>query len=184
MKTITAAIALLFATSAHAEWSGGFDIGMSDTSGFCDQYTNVTCDRDADFSYGFFLGRDFGDHFRIEGFWTYLGTARVKDNINASDSATVNVGGVGVSAMAIYPISGGIDTFVRAGVMQTMIGEHRLERVDFMYESTSVNPLYGAGLRYSVNERWSLRAEWRRFDIDAKTALPIDTVTLGVEFMF
>ncbi len=184
MKYLVSALVLIASTTANAEWSGGFSLGVSDTSGFCDQYTEVTCDRGEDFSYKFYLGHDFGDHFRIEGFWAYLGTARVEDHINVPDSATVNVGGVGVSLMGLYPISKETDLFARVGVMQTMIGEHRLERVKFMYESNSVNPTYGLGLRHCIGDSWSIRTEWEHFDIESKTPLPIDTVTLGLEFDF
>jgi len=179
---------------------------------------SVTASLDSkDTSYGFFGGLRMNDYFAIEGGFVDTGEvsyrafatgishrADVADEAgvidHAADSAEsweagvrTRSKGLGLSALAIYPVTYRSEVFARAGVLISnsdlvLSLSDETGRQSVRYPSkTSFDPLVGVGAGYTFAEIYSLRIEYQRvFDHGYKDydEAGADLISVGVTVTF
>jgi OOP family OmpA-OmpF porin len=123
-----------------------------------------------------FGGYKFTPNFAVEGAWIDLG------EISASGGGatiTGEVDGLQLAAVGMFPINPQFGVFGKVGV--------------YMWDATVSAPgfgsvsddgsdiMFGAGVNWNFAQRFGLRAEWERFDIDGDD---VDFLSVGVQFNF
>lgn len=177
------AFALALVTLPAHAWEIGAAVGVSDTSNFCDQYDQTTCDRESDLAYQVSVSHGW-EYLRGEVFFADLGSARVEDHVSPPDSATVSVAVLGVAVRPIVPVTDRLRVYGRLGYVRSFVGEHRLERVGFMFSSRGTGVTYGGGMDYRVTDRVSVGAQWARYDLDNRTELTVDSMMIAAGIAF
>jgi hypothetical protein len=149
MRAITLAVSLVIANAAWAADSGvylGASLGVSDTPARCEEDLTRRCEGNL-LGARAFLGYALSRQFAIEA------------GLNAiAASSDSNGSAIDFSAIASAPLSERVQFFGRLGVVG---------------DSNHADLTYGAGLRFDLEEKASLRLEWQHFGSDG-----------GIDFLF
>ena len=152
---------------SHAEgnWyiGGRFSLAFVDEPGINEDDTGTKV----------FGGYKLNDYFAIEG--------GLYDFGEISDSGShLEIDGLSLAAIGLIPVSSNVSLFGKVGIHDwdaDSIGTIPSQ----LTKDNDTDAFYGVGLDYAVNERWSLRGEFERFEVDD---LDIDVASIGVVFKF
>lgn len=166
----------IFGSTASAEGYIGAGIGMTSVD-ICDDLTALgatSCD-DEDTGMKLFGGYKFNKNIAIEGQWTDLGEVSAT---GPGGTATVEVDGFGVAAVGMIPLSERFGLFGKVGAfMWDASGGGAASGTD--EDGTDI--MFGAGVNWNLTQKFGLRAEWERFDVDGDD---VDFLSIGAQFNF
>lgn len=127
-------------------------------------------------------GYSFGAHFALElayqDFGRHDGETDCPPDIVClivPAQTRADLHSLSLSAVARFPIGERLSIYGRLGISSWDVGYDGLNSV---FDESGEDLLIGAGVDGSLNERWSLFAEYRQVDIDIKS------VGLGVRYSF
>ena len=168
MKSILAISALglsLIAGSAAAAPHQGSYAGVSFGSSTLEE-GSFENDLD-DTQIAIFLGRQLNQYFATEVGYTSIGDLNDGDRGRSNDLT-----GIETSALGFLPVSSKVSVFGRLGYWSW--------DTDF---ASGEDLLYGAGIEYNPNERFQLRLEAKRYELDGNDA-DIELVNGSVGYRF
>lgn len=174
---LMAVMAAAFCASGNAVFSAGYiGAGGGVTSvDVCGDIPNAFHCDDKDTGLKIFGGYKANDHFAIEGFWADLGEVSAS---GPGGSGSLGVDGFGIAAMGILPLNDRFGIFAKLGMfMWDGSGGGDFSGI----EDDGTDVMFGAGVRWNFTERFGLRAEWERFDIDGDD---VDFLSVGLQFNF
>lgn len=135
---------------------------------------------DSDTAFKLFGGYRFNEYFGVELAYFDNGTA---EQDLFPGTLEIESKGVNASAVVTAPFGENLSVFAKLGYASIDL-EAAIrglgQRID-LGDDTEEELSYGAGLTYSFNEAWSLRAEYEAFDLDDADA---DQATVSVVFRF
>ncbi|MCG8435087.1 MAG: outer membrane beta-barrel protein [Gammaproteobacteria bacterium] len=187
VKLLLLTILLVFTTSpifaANGDWYLGVNFGVTDLDA-CedqnDQDLTANCDN-SDIGYGLFGGYQLTDTWGIEGGYIDLGEASIDGSFFEEPfSATVEVTGIEFVATGTYPITDDLRFFGKAG----FISWEADGTASVAIESDSddgTDLTLGIGIGYDFLEQFTVRGEYRRFDLDDAD---VDMFSIGVTYSF
>jgi len=162
----------------------GLSFGQSKVNDFCDGFSGVSCD-DSDTSLKIFGGAKFNKNFAFEAAYIDLGEAIVTDNI---DTFTAEATGFNFSAVGIIPVSESVDIFGKVGML---FWDLKLALSGTFTDSLSEDGndiSFGFGADFDVNESFSIRAEFEKFNSIGKESTTgessVTLISLGAVFSF
>jgi OmpA-OmpF porin, OOP family len=150
-------------------------------------------------------GFQFSPYFGVEGRYFDLGriSSQRRDAVVITppsdqvqiDSDEASVKGLGINAIATWPITEKVSISGIAGVARTEArqkSDSRLEPpgqltiVDGSFETVrrTTNPYYGVAVGYSITSTLALSLEAERYRPDFGSAVPIDLVAVGLTYRF
>lgn len=182
-RTLTAAALALAALPAAAQWYAGAAVGESRASfrdastadqlidlGFLDASTGA--DRSGTM-YRLYGGWRFHRYFSMELGYTDLGKYRMRTTVSPPGTldTSIRTEGADLSLVGMYPVWDRLQVLGRVGAYAARTrasfgGTGSVEVIDGAGSQSrhSTNAVYGAGLVYDFNPRWSVRAEWSRYE--------------------
>ena len=170
-----AVMLLAVAGTAAAQGYIGVGVGLS-TIDVCDDLNSLgatSCD-DEDTGMKIFGGYKFTPNFAVEGALVDLGEISAT---GPGGTATAEVDGFEVAAVGIYPINPQFGIFGKLGVfMWDVSGGGVASGVS----DDGTDIMFGAGVSWNITNRFGLRAEWERFDVDEDA----DLLSVGIQFNF
>lgn len=83
--------------------------------------------------------------------------------------------GIALSLTGNLPLTDYLDAYGKIGVLSWDL---EFDGISAAFDTSGEDLLYGAGLRWSVDNHWDLFAEYERVDLD------IDTASIGVSYSF
>lgn len=169
-STLVGTIALLLAVvsiQSHAEDS--WYMGVHASQVFVDE---PGLDED-DLGAKIFGGYKFNDHFAVEG--GYYDFVEIDDGGSRFD-----IDGVSLAAVGLFPLSSQVSLFGRFGIHDWDVDINGPISAQ-LTTASDTDTFYGVGLDYAVNDRWSVRGEIERIEVED---LDLDVVSIGVVFKF
>lgn len=138
---------------------------------------------DEDSAVKIFVGGKFNPYIGLEGAYNDFGKS--ENNGNSSE-----VTGSTLALMGIWPVSDNFELFVKGGQLWW---RDKINVLAFEDTVTGNENFYGLGANFYVNEMWSVRAEWERYevkltddevgvDIDGTSTLDVASVGVAVNF--
>ena len=175
-STAVGIIALLLAVvtmQSHAESNGyvGFRISQAivDESGIDGDDTGAK----------FFGGYKFNDYFAIEGGYYDFGDI-IDSGSLTNPSSRLEIEGVSLAAVGFIPASDNVSWFGKIGIHYwdaDTVGSISTP----LSTNSDTDTFYGVGLDYVINDRWSLRGEIERYEVED---LDLNVGSVGVSFKF
>jgi len=177
-----AALVLVAAVPAHAQFYVGGSVGRSDISidrnkradEFLDLGFNsaTTSSSDNDTAYRAFAGYQFMPYLGIEAAYVDLGSFRFRTTVDPAGSFTgkPKISGGELSLVGRLPIGDRFAVYARAGVFSAKTktsysGDGSVELVDGAdrQHKSSTKPAYALGASYAFTQNIGVRAEWARY---------------------
>jgi OOP family OmpA-OmpF porin len=90
-------------------------------------------------------------------------------------STQADLTGISLSLIGSIPLTERLDVFGKVGFTSWNVD---FEGISAAFDDSGEDFLYGAGLRWSIDDRWKVFAEYEKHDLD------LDTVAIGVSFYF
>lgn len=193
MKKLLLITTLSFsALSANAE-NGymGFGLGIA-TNDACDnQPANTECE-DSKVAGRVIGGYQFNENFAIEGAYASLGEAEIRD-LNSPAKVSFDGSAISLSLLAIAPISENWSLYGKAGVGRWDIEASATDGSGFSAsgDDDGTDPLFGAGLMWTIEKGYNLRLEFERQSVGLEDAsdgfledVDVDTISLTYSFSF
>lgn len=154
----------------------GAGVGLT-TMDICDDlgglgFTN--CD-DEDTGIKIFGGYKFNPNFGVEASWVDLGEVSVA---GPGGSASVAVDGFGLAAVGMIPLNERFGVFGKVGLYMWDVSGGGLA-TGISDDGSDI--MFGAGVNWNLTDRFGLRAEWERFDIDGDD---VDFLSIGAQLNF
>ncbi|MCK4705194.1 MAG: outer membrane beta-barrel protein [Gammaproteobacteria bacterium] len=179
---------LTFANIAYAEEPyAGFSLGQTKVGDFCDDFSGipgVSCE-DTDTSFKVFGGAKINKNFAVEGSYIDFGELIAKDNFIAF---TAEITGFNISALGVIPASDSVDLFGKVGML---FWDLKLALSGVFNDSLSESGndfAFGFGANFDVNETFSIRAEFEKFQTIGKESTTgessVSLISLGAVFYF
>lgn len=165
----TVAALLLGALAGDAHAGDGFYVG----GGAGQAYVDEADYDDEDTSLSLFGGYQFNRYFAIEGGYIDLGEIEP-----GSGGASLEADTLHVSAIGMYPVNDRLSLYGKAG-LHSWDADTGLAVLDG--EDSSTDLTYGAGAQYRFTDRFSLRAELVRFQMED---VDFDVAQLQARFDF
>lgn len=169
---------LLAPLGAYAD--GGFYIGASIGSAeLSDDFDGLTIDSDAT-SYRILGGWRFNENFSVEAGYHDFGDFEQQIDINgAPASVSLSADGFTIGIAGALPVS---DRFALQGRMGMFFWDGNAEINNVSEARPEDNNLYyGAGASYAVTDRFSVLADWSRYDLEETES---DVLSVGFQFQF
>jgi OOP family OmpA-OmpF porin len=150
--TLAALLLGLVAGAAHA--SDGFYVGGGAGQASVDEADYD----DEDTSLSVFAGYQVNPYFAIEGGYVDLGEIEPRSGLASLEADTVHI-----TAVGMVPVTDAFAVYGKAGM-------HRWDADTGLAvlggEDSGTDPTYGIGAQYRFNERFALRAELDRFEME------------------
>ena len=164
------ALALLAGSTAWAEgFYAGAGIGLTKIE---DEEGGVSFD-DTPLGFKLIAGYDFTENFAIEG--SYVNSGEGEDSIMGVD-VEAELTAFTVSAVGLLPVS---DTVTLFGKLGLYTGESEVTAFGISADDDEDGLTVGGGLRFKMNDQFSLRGEFDWYDTD------LDTLwSIGVGFQY
>jgi len=146
-----------------------------------------------DYSFKILGGYNFNSNFALEGSYFDLGSYEFNANLLPAASQrgeASSVRGFALDLVGSLPMREKLSAFARLGINNTKVKQRfsgNTVGTGFANRSDrGWNEKYGIGLRYAVNDAWSLRAELERYRIEDNRVLKnkVDTFTIGAVYHF
>ncbi|MFC6669688.1 outer membrane beta-barrel protein [Marinobacterium aestuariivivens] len=131
---------------------------------------------ETDKGYKVFAGYRVNDYFAAEFFYTDLGQAVFKDGV---DTLKLEADTVGVAALGMVPINEYVDLYAKVG-FHNWDADLNLAGTGISLSDDGTDPVYGAGINYTVNHI-SVRFEFERYELDDED---VDLISGGVAYNF
>jgi len=135
-----------------------------------------------DSSYTVGMGYTFSRNFSIEANYHRFGTPNAQTNCPPGFACILiplrteaDVTGISLSLVGTIPVSDRLDVYAKIGILSWEVD---FKGISSAFNDTGEDLLYGAGLNWSINDRWSLFLEYSGVDLD------IDTGSVGMRFNF
>ena len=125
----------------------GASICSSTASNHCTNQSNC---EDSDTSWKVYGGYRLSDLLTLQGGYTNLGE-------RSSGNITSETKGFTASALASYPVNEQINIFGKAGIFKWNTETSQGNEMD------DIDPLFGLGADYKLNENMSIRGEWDNY---------------------
>ena len=150
----------------------------------------------------FFVGYTFNPYFAAEAGYAALGKSSVTMDFRNGAPLTTSVGNFNmkyrmtaffIDAVGSLPMNEKLSLFGRVGVSYNRVNaDFRGRPITFIVSSndkseTKVREKFGAGVGYSLNSMFSVRAEWERYrmpDPFSDEQYKVDTATLSLLYHF
>ena len=150
----------------------------------------------------FFVGYTFSPYFAAEGGYAALGKSSVNMNFRNGAPLTTSVGNFNmkyrmtaffIDAVGSFPVFEKLSLIGRVGVSYNRVdADFNGEPLTFIVSNndkseTKVREKFGAGVGYSLNSMFSVRAEWERYrmpDPFSDEQFKVDTATLSLLYHF
>lgn len=174
---VLAAALCAFGNAAVAGGYAGVSGGITKID-VCDDvnalFPGLSCD-DEDTGFKVFGGYKANENFAIEGLWADLGEVSIS---GPGGAGTVEVDGFGLAAVGILPLNEQFGIFGKLGIYRwDASGGGDLAGAG----DDGTDLMFGAGVNWNFTERFGLRVEWERYDIDGDD---VDFLSLGLQFNF
>lgn len=82
---------------------------------------------------------------------------------------------VSLSMLGNVPVTNQLDAYGKLGIVSWDVG---FNGISSAFDASGEDLLYGVGLRWSIDDRWKLFAEYTRAELD------LDTASLGLSYHF
>ena len=154
-------------SSAYAD--SGFYLGGAISQAYVDE-TGIDDDDTGGKIYG---GYKFNDFFAIEA--NYYDFGEIEDA-----TSELELDGFGIAAVGIIPVSENISLFGKVGIHEwdaDAVGSAAALAGD----DDGNDAFYGIGIEYDFSERWSVRGEIERYEVED---LDVDVASIGISFRF
>ena len=169
-NTLVSLIALTFATltlPSHADgnWYAGGALSQTfiDEPGIDDDDTGGKI----------FGGYRFNDYFAIEGSFYDFGEMNEGGN-------QLELDGVGLAAVGSIPVSERFSLFGKLGV-HAWDAEISGAIASRFSDDSDTDAFYGIGVEYALTDRWDIRGELERYEVDD---VDLDVASIGISFNF
>jgi opacity protein-like surface antigen len=133
-------------------------------------------------SYALGAGYAFNRHFSVEAAYTDFGSLTGETDcpplyacLIIPVSAQADLTAVSLSAIVNFPITKKVAAYGKAGFASWDLG---FGGISSAFDTSGEDVLYGAGLRWSISDRWKVFAEYGRLD------LGLDTASAGLSYSF
>ena len=120
-----------------------------------------------------FGGYKFNDYFAIEG--GYYDFGEIIDS-----GSRLELNGVSLAAVGLVPVSSKVSLFGKVGIHDWDADSTGTISTQLTTDSDT-DTFYGVGLNYAINDRWSVRGEFERYEVED---LDINVGSVGVSFKF
>jgi OOP family OmpA-OmpF porin len=181
IKQVMAGLLVLTLCSFTGIASAGGYVGAGagiTTVDVCDDingaFPGLSCD-DEDTGFKIFGGYKANEHFAIEALWADLGEVSVS---GPGGSLSLSVDGFGAAAVGILPLNEKFGLFGKIGMFMWDISGGGLAS-GASDDGTDI--MFGAGVNWNLTQKFGLRAEWERFDVDGDD---VDFLSIGAQFNF
>jgi len=177
---IAAALLASFSGMANAggQFYGAVDFGQSTLNGFCDAMAGSTTCKETDSAFRGSLGYQVMPNLAVEAGYGNYGTA-----VATGGGLTVEgeVTSLQVAAVGSYPIDKAFSVTGKLGIaMSTVKATASFRGRSASAEEDSTDLVFGAGVRYNLNDSIGIRGQFERINNDD----PTDLLSVGVIFNF
>ena len=90
-------------------------------------------------------------------------------------SAQADLTGISLSLIGSIPLTDSLDVYGKVGFVSWDVD---FEGISSAFDTSGEDLLYGAGLRWSIDDHWKVFAEYGRVELD------LDTASIGVSYHF
>ena len=90
-------------------------------------------------------------------------------------SAQADLTGISLSLIGSIPLTDSLDVYGKFGFVSWDID---FKDISSAFDASGEDFLYGAGLRWSIDDHWKVFAEYRKVELD------FDTVSIGIRYQF
>lgn len=198
MVSLITSMSLLTLSNVKAEYAGFYGELTFPTTNFQARTTNasstVTLEERGN-GYKLLLGKNLTKYISLEGFYSDFGKVSLHGQsgdsftLYDSDYSFVKAGdlrttlsGIGVNASVNYDITGNFSIHGRAGLLnwrKDMTSSNTDAVISIA--KTGSDPFYGAGLKYSITDKYAFTANYTSYKIDGAD---ITSRSLGVQYNF
>ena len=177
---LLALVSAFLLTPAVASAESGFYMGASiGTSDLNEDFDGLTIDTDAT-AFRVIAGWRFNEYFAIEGGYHDFGDFEQTVDINGTPAtASLSADGFTFGIAGALPLS---EKFALTGRLGMFFWDGAAEINNVSQASPEDSNLYyGAGASYAVTERFSLNADWSRYDLEESQS---DVLSAGFQYRF
>lgn len=160
-----ALVAAVSASKARADWYVGAAVSQA--------YVNESGLDENDTGGKIFGGYRFNKYLAAEA--EYYDFGDQEDGINS-----FSVNGYGLGVVGSVPVSDSFSVFAKGGLHYWDLDVKGPIAAQFSDDSDS-DPYYGVGVDYSINDRWGIRGEYTRYEVDN---FDVDVASVGVVLSF
>ena len=158
-------VAAVSASKARADWYAGAAVSQA--------YVNESGLDENDTGGKIFGGYRFNDYIAAEAEYYDFG-----DQTDNTNSFSVN--GAGLALVGSVPVTDSLSVFAKGGLHSWNLDVSGPIAAQFT-DTSSTDPYYGVGIDYSINDRWGIRGEYTRYEVDN---FDVDVASVGVVLSF
>ena len=158
-------VAAVSASKARADWYVGAAVSQA--------YVNESGLDENDTGGKIFGGYRFNDYIAAEAEFYDFG-----DQSDSVNSFSVNGGGVAL--VGSVPLTDSFKVFAKGGVHSWSLDVSGPIAAQFS-DTSDTDPYYGVGADYAINDRWAIRGEYTRYEVDN---FDVDVASVGVVLSF
>ncbi len=158
-------VSAVSASKARADWYVGAAVSQA--------YVNESGLDENDTGGKLFGGYRFNDYIAAE--------AEVYDFGDQSDSVnSFSVNGGGIALVGSVPVNDSFRVFAKGGIHSWNLDVSGPIATQFQ-DTSDTDPYYGVGVDYSINNRWAIRGEYTRYEVND---FDVDVASVGVVLSF
>ena len=174
------AVSLMLLAGPISAQAGGFYVGASvGNANLNEDFDGLVVDDDST-SFRFAMGWRFNDYFSLEGGYHNFGDfEQVFDDVGGPSTAKLSADGFTLGAVGSVPVSERFALTGRAG-MFFWNGSAEINNVSQATPEDS-NLYLGAGVRFDVNRRFQLTADWTRYELKSAVS---GVFSVGLQYQF
>jgi len=174
-----AASFMLLAEPMVAQASGFFVGGSVGTANLNEDFDGLSVD-DNSTSFRLVAGWRFNDYFALEGGYHDFGDfEQVFDDVGGPSTAKLSADGFTLGAAGSVPVS---ERFALTGRAGTFFWNGSAEVNNVTRASPEDSNLYlGAGVSFSVSERFQLTSDWTRYELESAVS---GVFSVGLSYQF
>jgi OOP family OmpA-OmpF porin len=166
LVSIFALASAMLSTSASAQFYAGGSVGSNVSNEPCFFYSNCT---KSNTGYKLFTGYDFNKQFAIEASYLQLGKAASSfTDGTIFRNQSLQTSGISLAGVMNHDFTDNFTGFVKLGLAslkETDKVKYSSPSTNFNGSSdwTNTNVMFGAGVKYKVNDKVSLRLEFEQY---------------------
>ena len=177
-KLISSAVlaAVLGVTAMGAQAQDSHDKGWYAGAGVGQSFVDEGAFDDEDTAFSAFGGYQFNKYFALEGGYADFG--EIESNVAGAPSFEGDT--AYLTAVGIVPITSQFSAYAKAGFHRWKL-DQAMPGLTGSADDSGTDPTYGVGVQYRLSDRWALRGEYSRFEIED---LDTDLAQLQIRYDF